>query len=651
MKHIVTPVACSWRGSGIRVFRLSRFCPVSRLVVSLATALMPSAVCHGQSVPLPTPMPGAVPALKRVTVPSQTPSAPAPAVITSFVVIGNRTLSATAIALAAGHKEGDAFTPQILEEMRERLLRTGWFGLHTPELTDAVKVSAEADPQHAGQYKIVIEVDENDTLTGVAILGSGPIQPEEILPLLHLKKGMIYIPIQFRRDFSDIRALYDRRGYLVTASPDAGLDAQNVLNVALQVVRVSEIRVAGNRHTRPIAILRAMQTRRGSFLNRETLQQDRARLLNLGLFDTVEVAARDQGAGQVALDVQVKERQGRAVTGGFNYGANGGVSGTAQISDDNFRGLGESLGLYGELSSDLRRHSVALDYRNPWLDPHRTGLDLQLYDKSLTRFADSLSGSSSAYLQQRTGGSAALSRPLARTLRMELNFRGEQTVTDPAGVALTNASIVQDGPLYSVGGTLKRDTRDLLGDPTRGGYQSFSLNLGHADLHSPLSAISPYGSHNYLRSALDYRIYLSPFGSRRVDHPDEEKTSLALRVLAGGAAGKLPFGEQFFLGGADSLRGYREDRFWGSRLLLGSMELRQPIAPRFKLVAFMDVGQAWGGDYGSLNLNGFNQNGDSHPHVGAGFGVRAVTGLGAVRLDLGFGNEGTRAHFGFGHTF
>ena len=37
------------------------------------------------------------------------------------------------------------------------------------------------------------------------------------------------------------------------------------------------------------------------------------------------------------------------------------------------------------------------------------------------------------------------------------------------------------------------------------------------------------------------------------------------------------------------------------------VELRQPLARRLKGVLFMDVGDAWGGNYSNVNLEGFTQ--------------------------------------------
>ena len=66
-------------------------------------------------------------------------------------------------------------------------------------------------------------------------------------------------------------------------------------------------------------------------------------------------------------------------------------------------------------------------------------------------------------------------------------------------------------------------------------------------------------------------------------------------------------------------------------------------------MAFIDVGEAWGGDYSNLNLSGFTQS-SFQPHIGTEVGIES-TPLGQIRLDLGYGDEGARTHFGSGGSF
>src|SRR5262249_45137630 len=149
----------------------------------------------------------------------------------------------------------------------------------------------------------------------------------------------------------------------------------------------------------------------------------------------------------------------------------------------------------------------------------------------------------------------------------------------------------------------------------------------------------------------EVREYFPLRGARRRNKPDEDKPSLALRFILGSTAGTSPFSEQYFLGGAESLRGYREDRFWGNSQVLGSIEYPQPLARRLKGVVFLAAGDAWGGPYIDVTIAGFPQTSGFALHVGVGFGIRVGTPIGPLRLDFGFGSEGARTHFSIGNVF
>jgi outer membrane protein insertion porin family len=121
-------------------------------------------------------------------------------------------------------------------------------------------------------------------------------------------------------------------------------------------------------------------------------------------------------------------------------------------------------------------------------------------------------------------------------------------------------------------------------------------------------------------------------------------------MLLGASSGTLPFFEQSFVGGAETLRGYREDRFWGSYLMLASAEIRQPLARGLTGVLFTDAGDAWGGDYQQVSIQGFTQS-TFRIHPAIGLGMRVRTPLGPIRLDYGFGDEGGRFDFSIGNVF
>jgi outer membrane protein insertion porin family len=114
---------------------------------------------------------------------------------------------------------------------------------------------------------------------------------------------------------------------------------------------------------------------------------------------------------------------------------------------------------------------------------------------------------------------------------------------------------------------------------------------------------------------------------------------LALRVR-GKWGEKLPLDEEFHIGGQNTLRGYEENQFRGSRTVLGTLEFRVPLTRDFLAYLFLDAGRVWEDPEMKEYKFGF------------GFGLRMSTPLGIIRLDYGIGEEGKpRIYFGMGDVF
>ena len=128
-------------------------------------------------------------------------------------------------------------------------------------------------------------------------------------------------------------------------------DEKGVLNVTVVVTRVAEIKIVGNHKTRRNVILRAMNTKVNDYLNVFTLDRDRINLINLDLFEPGGVNPSDYplGAGRVGITVNVVEKRTGTVTAGVGYSNRAQLIGFAEIVETNFRGMGESINLRGEV--------------------------------------------------------------------------------------------------------------------------------------------------------------------------------------------------------------------------------------------------------------------------------------------------------------
>ena len=640
----------------IRLYRKRKASPRTFPLISLAFLSLAPCVCQAQQADPKAPTP-------------QTPVAqPAPVsgpVIGEIIVVGNKTLSSTAIILYSGHKVGDPCNNRVTEEMKENLLKTDNFGLRHPDKPELwVQVSSE---QAAGsdKCKVTITVDENDKVTDSTITGSGPIKIEDIKAVIQI--GSVFNQGDILKSAQAIRDLYNKKGYLVSFGNDLGPDPDHagVLLIPINVVRVSSITFAKKHKTKDYVIRREMKTKVGDYYNKNTLQNDLRRLYNLDLFENIEPAI-NIGAAANTYDIvlSITEKRTGTVSVGVGYSNRQQLIGRAELGESNFGGRGEALNLLWETGGVSGKSSVELGYTRPHIDRNNTTATFNIYDKVVYRFSNTLqnstitnttnAGTDTRYNEQHTGGTITLSRPFKDTFRYALTFRGENVKTNNLEVSGVNTEIIQNGPIYSLTNAVLHDTRDLILDPVAGGYQNASFQVGHANLKQLFDSTgkpfpqSVVGSINFGKGSFEFRSYYSLQGKRK--KIGDEKSSLAFRFLIGSGVGTLPFFEQFFVGGAETLRGYREDRYWGSHTLLGSVELRQPLARRLKGVLFLDAGDAWGGSFSNVNLNGFAQTGFK-PHVGVGLGIRVGTPLGPIRLDYGYGDEGGRTHFSIGNSF
>jgi outer membrane protein insertion porin family len=131
--------------------------------------------------------------------------------------------------------------------------------------------------------------------------------------------------------------------------------------------------------------------------------------------------------------------------------------------------------------------------------------------------------------------------------------------------------------------------------------------------------------------------------------------SLATRVKYGVISRDAPFYEKFYLGGPNSLRGFRERSIspagGGDHMLQGGMELRLPLSKKgypdhfLTAVVFLETGTNIL-DTDKLLLKEFKNS--------YGFGLRfRLPFIGLLRMDFAypFGGEERRIHFSLGHTF
>ncbi len=589
-----------------------------------------------KSAPAPGPemTPPLVPA-PAVEVPL-VPEPVVPPPIVGIEVIGNERIAKEGILSKVTSQVGGQYSESQVKRDLDNIRAMGWFQ----------RVWQESLAAENG-VNLVFHVAENPVITEIRFEGNRELTSEQLLAVMKTQSGQVYNARVLLEDGGRdgrIERLYQSKGYTLAMVLSPRMSDTGILTIPIAEGVIEAIKITGNTHTKTYAIRRYIRTYGGETYNDQKVARDVGRLNSLGWFETVRQDA-DIGseAGKVILIFTVVERKrtGLASVGG-GYSSVSGLVGFVDLSKSNLGGNGQQVSIKGEFGG---RTSYELGYQNPWVMTPETQLSAGVYDRLIVREAfvtdDAGDRHSILYDERRKGGNMTLGRPMSDYTTVFLGLRMDDLsisdlsdeergfLTDENGNLLPS---FQPRAVRSITLAAVNDTRVDRYNPRRGSYQRFSGEFAGAIM----------GGVQFNKYLSDTRRYF-PIGRNRV---------LALRLTGGAVTGDAPYLEQFLIGGADSLRGFRTDRFVGTRMAIINTELRFPISENLLGVAFVDVGDAWGGPVSSDAAFGDIVHGSFTAHVGYGVGVRVrVAALGAIRLDLGFSEEGTETHFGMGHMF
>lgn len=431
-------------------------------------------------------------------------------------------------------------------------------------------------------------------------------------------------------------------------------------------VNFGQVSVQGLEKLQDKNIVRELAFKPGQLFDERLVSMSQRRLSALQLLDVAVVTPRFDtiDGSAVPMTVTVTEGPPRLLRLGVGYGSEELARGTLSWQHLNFYGGAK------QASVDLKWSAIERGIDLGLIDPHawRSGLssrigatawrtqqltyDSQTYGGSfgLTYQAERPAASGRLPVRYRTRATYAYER-----LRFGITpeFLADQSRRDERiALGLDPETGRASGGLATVELALERLALDNNANPRRG-----TLSTAHLEYASP--AIG--GTYRYVELGGEGRGFM-PIGP----------VVLAARLEASTIVSKepmlVPFSKRYFLGGSAHLRGWSrfevspldpEGRPVGGRSVLGfAGELRVPV-PRpasLALVGFVDGGNVW--------ANGLTFKPDDLRWA-AGIGVRYMTPVGAIRIDLARqltpipnlfinGEPSTRRwrlHFNLGHTF
>ncbi|MBI3930120.1 MAG: BamA/TamA family outer membrane protein [Armatimonadetes bacterium] len=469
----------------------------------------------------------------------------------------------------------------------------------------------------------------------VNIEGVTVFPKEQVRALVRVQPGDLFNQKILSEDREKIAELYEQNDYILDSIP-ASLDPEKgLVTVKVLEATVEEIRVEGNIKTKTATVLRNMRTKPGQVLQRRRVQKDLERLNNLGYFKAVDINPEPgTEPGKVILVLDVEEQKTGLATIGIGYAGGGsgavrsGVTGAVSLSDRNLFGEGKSLSFQWQRGSQLSTYG--LSYFDPAINENQDSIGASVFLNEVDglRQPVQINGVQefALYQDRRFGGSLTYGHPFNDDVRGFLTLRREtiEILQDPDS-AFTPIGLGK-GDLNAVGLSGLYDTRDDVFSPHVGSFANAAVSFAGLG-----------GDFNFTKYTVEGRHYL----------PLAENHTLAFRGWYGAlSGGDAPITEFFFAGGNDTLRGYEQNQFFGTRFLVMNAEYRFPIAniKFLKGAVFADAGNAWipgGVNDGKIFMDG-----------GVGLRITFPTlGLGVIRVDYAIGSDGGRTSIGIGQSF
>jgi outer membrane protein assembly factor BamA len=485
-------------------------------------------------------------------------------------------------------------------------------------LLAAIGVTQEPD----ASYTVAVDEGERPRVASARVTGVRSRTESDVLAALELASGTPFEPKRLARNIESLLASYDDGGYPFAQVwiDSLGLDVSTrSVDVSLLVVEgdpraVSAVVVEGLKKTRPELAVRIAGVESGTPYRAQVLEDAYLRMMASGVFtDVAFPTVRLSGDGGVDAVIVVNEPQrSHTFTAALGYASSEGtservLSGLVALELNNVGGTLKDFGASWN-NDGAGRSQTRIGYRDRLFFGRRLALGIQLAQV----------GQDTVYTAQSAG------------------LDVERSVGRVAGV-LTGVSLgaAGDRNVYSIG-DLVRSTRlrvragvtSVVGSERRAAFARIGVAATYADKavtyragFSGASDITQWIYEGRLEMLVPAfaSLYYSLDGLAQSLESDEAT---------------IPLPEQFYLGGARTVRGYREDQFHGRRIAYARNELRIGRTPREGFYGFADAGYVLQQTTAPDGTPGQSASG----LLGYGFGVRSASPLG--RIDLSFAVSG-----------
>ena len=572
---------------------------------------------------------------------------------------GNRHYSDDFLRGLMQMEKGDAFRQWQLDEDLEVI--EGYYqrnGFLDFTLEEVVK---DSDAQR-GSISIRISLDEGRRVLfrEVTFEGNRLLPDDGLRKILDLSRGEPYQPAKVNKLFQELTDFYSERGFIrlqVNSQTQLSAEGDSIdLSVILDEgprVHFGVVAVEGQERVSEGIILKGSRLRRGDVATTLRLQEAQQGIYQTNLFRNINLSLQDtEDPDTVDVLISVKESDFKTFNVGGGYGSIDGIRASIEWNQYHIFSRAEAVQTKTEVTYqpfELSRIRFSNAYATAFTQPY--------FLNTLVRAQWSLSYKISDYLtynQEVVSFKSLFTRTF--TVAKRLSFLGDFNSTRIFGIDQEEASQdVRESEGRQVANSL---TVTFVLDKRKDFF--YPEKKDFLTVETTLSGGPFLGEVDFYRLFADYARY--HLLSERYFRP-----VIAGRLKLGMVRGfgtpetVLP-GEQFSIGGANTLRGYKEQSIGplgaagdfnthsGNFIILFNLETRFQFWEKIGGVLFFDSGNVYDTDFYPR-----------HPFLltsfGAGIHYRSPIGPvrleGALRIDrnLSFRSGVGRVHFSVGQAF
>lgn len=511
----------------------------------------------------------------------------------------------------------DIYSPANLDEDLENvkvLYRDAGYkniAVGEPDIQVTGREAQAGEERERRRLAITVPVEEGQRwrLGEIQIEGNERFADELLLSLFRKPRGGWLRSSVIDKGKEAIGELYANSGHLFAqVETETRERDQDVADLIVHVdegdqFRVGRIEFEGNTRTKDKVLRRELRVQEGLVLNAGALRNSLRRIGQLEFFtvDEEDPVAFDFDAESKTVDVVVKGEEGdrTELQVGGGWSEVDGFFGQFSIRTRNFLGRGESVGV--SIQTGRFRNIFDVSYFAPWFLDRPQSAGVQLFRRDLDYSL--LAGQT--FFQEATGATFTYGRNLGVFQQLALSYSlydatDRRTLLNPIDGMLVEQEFTRNVSSVRLG--FVRNTIDSLLNPTNGKRLSASVEVAGG----PLA-----GDTNYIRPQASYLLF-QPVSRGRV------QTAFALNVEAGLIrpydGQELFFLDRFYLGGENSVRGFRYRSIWvrdedgetvvdefgtplgGDKFVQGNVEYHVILGGPFRVLAFFDAGSVYSED-------------------------------------------------------